>query len=309
MVDSKQFVNEVVMAKKGAALEQLVALIQETLKDRPDATIQTNVKVVDNTGIPREIDVLVYTNVQELPLGIAIECKDYSKKAVDIQVVDEFIGKCKYLNNLHRKIIVSTSGFSGNARKRAKEEDIILCSLEDLLLDIMASDTRIYNPKIKIEFCQETITFSTNVELDSIDCFDCYLTEGESLYDFRKEVFRVLNEFSCKISLVEMFLKKGKKPFLINNKFSFEPNVLYVNNKDGVRIGVDEVVVSVMVDVEMNEGEIVKQQRFVQGKELIITENRFENDCNVVVVDGGDKWGAAFKKDNQYVKPTIQIKC
>ena len=69
-----------VMAKKGAALEQLVALIQETLKDRPDATIQTNVKVVDNTGIPREIDVLVYTNVQELPLGIAIECKDYSKK-------------------------------------------------------------------------------------------------------------------------------------------------------------------------------------------------------------------------------------
>ena len=64
-----------------------------------------------------------------------------------------------------------------------------------------------------------------------------------------------------------------------------------------------------MVDVEMNEGEIVKQQRFVQGKELIITENRFENDCNVVVVDGGDKWSAAFKKDNQYIKPTIQIKC
>ena len=33
------------MAKKGAALEQLVALIQDTLKDRQDISIKTNEKI------------------------------------------------------------------------------------------------------------------------------------------------------------------------------------------------------------------------------------------------------------------------
>ena len=302
------------MAKKGAVLEQLVALIQETLKDRQNTTVQTNVRVVDNTNIRREIDVLVSTVVQGLPYVIAFECKDYSKKSVDIQAVDSFIGKCKYLPCVHRKVMVSSSGFSNNARNRAQAEDIILCSIEELPLDKMFSDTKVYNPIIHIEFCEGIINLSADFkeDLDSIECFDCYLSDGNVFYDFRKETIRRLCEFKTRMLLVSAFLKHGKKPFNVNAKFHFDSSVLYLLNRDEKRVWVDEVIIPVKIDFELETGDVIKQQRLVQGKEVVITENRFENDnrpYNAVIMDAGEKWGAAFKINDQYVKPSMQIEC
>lgn len=301
------------MAKKGAALEQLVALIQDTLKDRQDVTIETNVQVGDITNINREIDVLVTTHVQELPYVIAFECKDYSRKAVDIQVVDAFIGKCKYLTTLHRKVIVSTSGFTENARKRAEKEDIVLCSLEDLPIDTIVQDIKAYNPLIRIISCEGNVTISSNEksDLDSIDCFDCYSTEGDVLYDFGNEVKQRLGEYSNRVAIIEYFIKNGQKPFFIDNVFPFAPGVLYLKNNEGKRIGVDQMIIRTEIDVVLEEGEIVKQQRYEQGKEVFITENKFENlnhPFSVVVMDCGEKWGAAFKKDEQYKKPSFHKK-
>ena len=298
------------MAKKGAALEQLVALIQDTLKDRQDVAIETNVKVCDITSVNREIDVLVTTHVQGLPYVIAFECKDYSKKKVDIQVVDAFIGKCKYLTNIHRKVIVSTSGFTENARKRAEKEDVILCSLEDLPLDTIVQDIKAYNPLIKIVLREGNVIISSKdkSDLDSIDCFDCYLTEGDVLYDFENEVKQRLGEYSNRIAIIEHFIKNGQKPFFVNNVFPFDLGVLYLKNNEGKRIGVDQMILRTEIDVVSEEGEIVKQQRYEQGKEVFITENKFKNlnhPFSVVVMDCGEKWGAAFKKEEQYKKPSF----
>jgi len=302
------------MAKKGAALEQLVALIQDTLKDRQDVTIETNVQVVDITNIKREIDVLVTTNVQELPYVIAFECKDYSKKAVNIQVIDAFIGKCKYLTTLHRKVVVSTSGFTENARKRAEEEDIVLCSLEGLPLDTIEQDIKAYNPMIRIISYETYFTISSNdkSDLNSVgDCFDCYSTEGDLSYDFGAEVKQRLGEYSNRIALIEHFMKNGQKPFFIDNVFPFAPGVLYLKDNEGKRIGVDQMILRTEIDVVLEEGEIVKQQKYVQGKEVFITENLFDNlGCpfSVAVTNCGDKWSAAFRKEEQYVKPSFHKK-
>ena len=301
------------MAKKGAALEQLVALIQEVLKDRQNVSIKTNEKVVDTSGINREIDVLVSTKVQGMPFQIAFECKDYSKKQVDIQIVDAMIGKYKYLPQIQKKVLVSSSGYTENAIKRAKDECIEACSMENMPLDTILTNTKTFDPIIKIEFCEGSITFydQEKVNKDSIDCYDCYLTESDTLYDFEKEILHGIAKKYSNLALVTTFMQNGAKPFRLNTKTHFGPDVLYLNDKEGNKISVEEVIIPVMIRVEMDEGEIIKQQRFIQGKEVFITESRFKNErpFTPVIIDAGEKWGTAIKKNGQYEIPKIQIEC
>lgn len=301
------------MAKKGETLEQLVALIQEVLKDRQDVSIKTNAKLTDTSGIRREIDVLVSTEVQGMPYQIAFECKEYSKKQVDIQIVDAMIGKYKYLPQIQKKVLVSSSGYTENAIKRAKDECIEACSLENMPLDTLLTNTKTFDPIIKIEFCEGLITFYDleKVDKDSIDCYDCYLTEGNTLYDFKKKVPYGISKIYSNQDLVVAFLKNGAKPFRINTKTHFDSGVLYLNDKEGNRISVEEVIIPVIIHVEMDEGEIIKQQKFIQGKEVVITESRFKNErpFTPVIIDAGEKWGAALKINGQYKRPTIQIEC
>jgi hypothetical protein len=56
----------------GKALEQLVGIIQEHLKDHPDVQIKRNAKLVNRSGYKREIDVFVQTKVNGENIGIAI---------------------------------------------------------------------------------------------------------------------------------------------------------------------------------------------------------------------------------------------
>lgn len=300
------------MAKKGVALEQLVALIQDVLKDRQDVSIKTNERVVDTSGISREIDVLVSTKAQEMPYQIAFECKEYSKKQVDIQIVDAMIGKYKYLPHIHRKVLVSASGFTNNAIKRANDEDIALSSLEDLSLETLFSDTKSYNPILKYNFQEGALTISSDnkEDLETIECFDCYLVKDDSLYDFRVEAEKKLFEMSSRMFLAKKFMENKKKPFEITLAFHFEGNTLYLKNKAGKKIEVKEVKIPISIDFELDEGKIVKQQKLVQGKEVIITENEFENNnrpYRAVIIESDDKWGAAFKIDEQYVKPSMRL--
>lgn len=305
------------MAKKGAALEQLVALIQETLKDRQDATTETNVKVVDETGMSREIDVLVCTHVQELPFKIAFECKEYSKRAVDIQVVDAFIGKCKYLPQLHRKVIVSTTGFSDNAVKRAKEEDIILCSLEDLPLDMILSSIKVYNPIPKFELCNEfSIIFecpdeyNSNVDGSYFASSDCYFEADDSVLDIRQEAAKELFKMPNLMYFAKRFMEADKKPFDSSMTFHVTPKFVYIKNNKGEKCYIREIIVPFHVNFEIEEGYAVKKQKFIQGKDVYITESKFENNdrpFSAVIIESGEKHKAAFKIDDQYVEPSIRI--
>lgn len=127
------------MSKLGTELEQLVKAVQMTLKDSPNITIETNVKVKDTNGIKREIDVLV-EDFNVLPCyRIAFECKDYKRK-LDIQIVDAVVGKFLDIPDISKKIIASTEGYTVSAKKKADKYNIELCtlskqSIENILLD------------------------------------------------------------------------------------------------------------------------------------------------------------------------------
>ncbi|MBR5919784.1 MAG: restriction endonuclease [Bacteroidales bacterium] len=297
------------MAKKGAALERLVALIQDTLKDRQDVVIQTNVKLVDNSGINREIDVLVSTKTQKLPIQIAFECKDYSSKAVDIQIVDAFIGKCKYLPQIHRKILVSTSGYSTNAIARAKQEGIELCLLEDIPLDTIFQNTEIYRPQ-PVFRVEDKLSLNINL-CDSLasspvfDSYNCYNKSDDSLFDFQLDICQKLFSIETQMELVNHYMSHDQKPFVANATHKFSKSI-YIKSTDGRKFDVTDAQFIVNVDFIMQKGEVVKQQKIVQGEEVYITENFFNNSpFSAVVIESGERYKAFFKIEDKYIEPSL----
>lgn len=125
--------------KQGKALEQLLVVIQEYLKDNPDTHVVPNAMLLDRSGIKREIDVFVQAKVQGGNIGIAFECKDYKKK-VDVAVVEAFNSKCNDIEEIHKGIIVSSNGFTAGAQSKAQFYGIDLFQLGDVPLK------EIFNP-------------------------------------------------------------------------------------------------------------------------------------------------------------------
>ena len=103
----------------GKALEQLVGVIQEHLKDNPDVQIIQNAKLVNRSGNTREIDIFVQAKVNGVDLGIAFECKDFTRK-ISVQTIDSFATKIHELPQVHKGIIVTTIGYTEGAQKEAE---------------------------------------------------------------------------------------------------------------------------------------------------------------------------------------------
>lgn len=300
------------MSKKGAALEQLVALIQETLKDRPDAIVQTNVKLKDNIGVSREVDVLVSTQIQEFPIQIAFECKDYSKKTIDVQIIDALVGKYKYLPQIHRIIIVSTSGFTSSALSKAKQEGIELCSLESVSVETIFQNTEIYCPKPIFQFDNLTlnIDLSDNSTDNTIfDSYFCYRTSDDSFFDLELDIAEKLTSLEFKMKLVKQYMNNGRKPFVVSVTHIFNTSV-YIKSVDGRKFNVTGARFTVHVDFVLEKGKAVKQQKIFQGKDVYITENTFNNSdvpFSAVIVESGEKYKAVFKIGDEYIDPSINM--
>lgn len=109
-------------------LEILVAKIQQSLA--PEATVKHNVFLVGKeSGVERQIDVLVSQKIGQYDFNIVIDCKD-TKRPVDVKGIEEFIGLLKDVGG-HKGALVCPSGFTAAARTRASKRGIELYSLVD----------------------------------------------------------------------------------------------------------------------------------------------------------------------------------
>ena len=136
--------------KPGKALEQLVAAIQDYLKDSKDTNIIRNAKLYNRSGVEREIDVFVQTKVQGMELGIAFECKDYSDK-VGIEKIDAFAQKCRELPQIHKKVMVASSGFTEGVVKEAQNQGIELYLLSEVPFEHIFSPYDIYHTTCTVQ--------------------------------------------------------------------------------------------------------------------------------------------------------------
>jgi hypothetical protein len=127
------------MKKNGKALENLVAVINEALKEKPDTKIYKNHKMPNpNTTGNSEIDVLIELTCNGYNFNIAIECKDHNRP-IEKSVIDAFNSKCALLETINKKIVVSSNGFQKGAKYSAKRFNIELYTLSDITNDDISS--------------------------------------------------------------------------------------------------------------------------------------------------------------------------
>jgi len=114
--------------KKWKKFEKLVSQIQESLA--PSAQVVLNEKVLGKiTQTNRQVDISVKQNIGHYKIFIVIECKDY-KDPVDINIIEGFVEKLKDLE-ANKGVIVSASGFTETAKKKAEAAGIEIYRLVD----------------------------------------------------------------------------------------------------------------------------------------------------------------------------------
>lgn len=117
---------------KGKALERLVAALEKALSGAENVKIESPKRLPDKVaGNMREHDIVITLTHSHHVLTISIECKDMKKK-VDAPIIESFIGKCE-ATGIDQGIVVSTSGFTQPAVKKASLAGMRCLSLEDAL--------------------------------------------------------------------------------------------------------------------------------------------------------------------------------
>jgi hypothetical protein len=109
------------------SFEQLVARIHVALCR--EAEVKWSEKLIDSSGIQRQIDVTIRSNTGPHPVLGIVQCK-HEKRPVTVTDVEAFI-TTKNDVNVGLAIIVSSSGYQKGARAKAKQHDVRLWTLHE----------------------------------------------------------------------------------------------------------------------------------------------------------------------------------
>jgi hypothetical protein len=117
--------------KPGENLQHLVRTLEQATNNAPNIKVESPKRVPDkDTGKPREHDVVVTFSFSHHSMVMALECRDRSRK-VGVPDVEAFRNKCDR-TGVHRAIIVSASGFTRTALKKAEALEIGCLGLEEV---------------------------------------------------------------------------------------------------------------------------------------------------------------------------------
>ncbi len=118
------------MPRRTNTFQRLIALVNRQLDD--NAQVVESALLTDAiTGGQREVDVLIKATIADYETHIAIECIDWKRKA-DVTWVEKMFQKHQFLST-NKLILVSRSGFSRNAIKKAEFHNILELTLEDAI--------------------------------------------------------------------------------------------------------------------------------------------------------------------------------
>lgn len=297
----------------GKALEQLVGIIQEHLKDNPDVQIKRNAKLVNRSGNKREIDVFVQTKVNGENIGIAFECKDYKRKVTE-PTIDAFWAKINDLPQVHKGIIVTTTGYTPGAQKEAEAHKIGLHLIDELPLHEIIPRYKNYFARVlvipqKNELIVHTIADLTNVTFDPEAKIKNVDDDTEVI--LYKEIFDSLYNIKSLCSLAAKFVEIGKKAY--TTVATITPNrKIYIADIRGIKYEIDYFELPITVNVIMDECQISSQMKYAKlggNNEVLVSEYGSNiTDKMWVLVESEDSKDSIFLKDQgHYFRPDIII--
>jgi hypothetical protein len=118
--------------REGRSLEKLVERLEKALSSSENVKIESPKKLIDIvTGRKREHDVVITIDQGHHHVLISMECRERTRKVGSPQI-EAFSKKCDH-TGIDQGVIVSTSGFTKPALKKAKMEGIRCLSLGEAL--------------------------------------------------------------------------------------------------------------------------------------------------------------------------------
>lgn len=113
------------MPKRSNEFQRLVALLEAQLAGS-NAIIEESKLFTDIDGEQREVDIVVSAQVGQRRIVVGIECRDRSdpRRKADKTWMEQIAGKLEDLPEIHRKVAVSSNGFSKGALKKAARNGI-----------------------------------------------------------------------------------------------------------------------------------------------------------------------------------------
>ena len=217
--------------KKGKTFESITRIIYESINNVGNAIIEENVRIKDQSGIYREIDILIRSNVFETEINIAIECKDHSRP-VERSMIDSFFSKCNSIPEINKLIYVSKNGYQSGAIAGAKLHGIKLYNLSELdgndilgwlgIISTQAYEMERRITKIGILFTRNPIHF----EPDDVIMQNGQILE-ENLFQYVSNL--IINEYPYDYLIVKS--KDSEKRKIEIREFNFKPENISISRE------------------------------------------------------------------------------
>lgn len=119
------------MPKRSNEFQRLIRRIYSQVAPAGATVEESAILHERGSGTAREVDVLVEVVTADVPVRMAVECRDRGRPA-DVEWVDQLIGKFRDLS-VHRVVAVSRSGFTVAAAEKAKSNNIETRTLVEAL--------------------------------------------------------------------------------------------------------------------------------------------------------------------------------
>lgn len=297
----------------GKALEQLVGIIQEHLKENPDVNVIRNAKLVNRSGNKREIDVLVQGKLNNEDIVIAFECKEYTRKITE-QTIDAFATKIRELPQINKGIIVTTTGYTKGAQKEAKSHNIGLYLIDNLPLDEIIPSHNFYSARVLVNPILNALELHTILDVTNVifapDAKFKYITNGEDA-KLALEIYKALYDTKLLCEIAAKYMEVGKKPLITVVKITPNPQ-LYIKDVKGIKYEIDYLRIPIQINIILEECQISSKKRYATlDNNNVVSVSEYDNNLNenawVIVESDKEKNSCYIKVNGRYYKPDIVI--
>ncbi|WP_103071832.1 restriction endonuclease [Aquimarina sediminis] len=260
------------MRNNGKSLEKTIRLIQETLKDSENTKVFNNYKIENESGLKREIDILIVSSINDFDIKIAIECKDYNRR-VPASDIEAFQSKCDRIKEINKKVFVSTNGYQAGAIDAAKYYGIELYTANKLKQENIKNWFPIKQMRLRIEpkFIAPTLYLdATQEKLETVLKDFNSVVYGEKINEpikIETLLIEAIENNKIKIWNLALFkwikLEETKKDESFPVQFQLDFNDFYIKSTKKEKIKLFRLISSVYVkfvkrDATILSGRIVK---------------------------------------------------
>jgi hypothetical protein len=298
------------MARKGRDLELLIQSLEKM--DLTGATIKSPDFIFDKVADEeREVDVSIRTKVGSHDILIIFECRDH-KSNNGPAWIEQLIQKTKDLG-ANKVVAVSSSGFTNAAKRKAKQNNIELRTVQEITYQeifswFSASDIPVISTKYVIkEIFLDSEDPNLQKDLASLENYEKQLEasfkfisqdEGKtllSIHDLFSRVKEKNNIFSC--------LNEQQKRTTVRVKLTPEDNTGYLLVVDDCRIRVNCLIITLELWLEetqynLSSKKVYKNDDKTLSQVLTFTDETTKRAIRLLLKEAGDEKSIVIQAKN-----------